>query len=118
MTTIIVGISIALVVFSVLYVFSTFKYEMCEDNLIIKWKLLKYIPFNSRKINIDNIQTINKFIFKKDTFCPTDIWGNLFIKKGFIVILKKGFLKRVYITRDNPALFVDRIKKIGDGSGD
>src|SRR3972149_4389612 len=101
MTTIIIGILIALVVFSVLYVFCTFKYEMSENNLIIKWKLLKYIPFNSRKIDIDNIQTIRKFIFDRDMLHPTDIWGNLFIKKGFIVNLKKGFIKRIYITPDN-----------------
>jgi hypothetical protein len=114
--TIIIGILIVLVIFSGLYIFSTFKYEMSGKDLIIEWRLLKYIPFNSRKIDVDNIQTIRKFIFKKDTLYPTDIWGNLFIKKGFIVILKKGFIKRVYITPDNPDLFVGKIKRIGDNS--
>lgn len=111
MSTIIIGILIALVVFSALYVFSTFNYEISGNNLIIKWKLLKYIPFNSRKINIDNMQTIKIFIFKEDALYPTDIWGKLFIKKGFIVIMKEGFIKRVYITPDNPAVFVDKINK-------
>jgi len=112
MIVIIVGILITLVLFSVLYVFSTFKYEVFGKDLTIRWKLLKYIPFNSRKIHVDNIQTINKFIFKKDTLYPTDIWGNLFIKKGFIVILEKGFIKRIYITPDNPDLLVDKIRRI------
>jgi hypothetical protein len=112
--TVIIGILIALVIFSGLYIFSTFKYEIFGNDLIIKWRLLKYIPFNSRKIDNDNIQAIKKFIFKKDMLHPTDIWGNLFIKKGFIVILKKGFIKRVYITPDNPDLFIGKIKRIGD----
>lgn len=112
--TIFIGILIVLIIFSGLYVFSTFKYETSGKDLIVKWRLLKNIPFNSRKIDIDNIQTIKKFTFKKDMLHPTDIWGNLFIKKGFIVILKKGFMKRVYITPDNTDLFVEKIKRIGD----
>ena len=90
---------------------------MVGNSLTVTWKLLKYIPFNSRKINIDNIQTIKKFKFKEDMLYPTDIWGNLFIKKGFIVILKEGFIKRVYMTPDNPAVFVDKISKGKNKSG-
>ena len=102
MSTIIIGALIGLIVFSTLYIFSTFNYEMSGNNLIIKWRLLKYIPFNSRRIDTNNIQSVKTFKFKEDILSPTDIWGNLFVKKGLIVILKEGFIRRIYITPDSP----------------
>ncbi len=38
------------------------------------------------------------------------VWGNLFIKEGVIIVLKKGFIRNVYITPDEPYVFIEQLE--------
>lgn len=102
---------ISLFLFLVIYVFPTYSYTISENTIYVKHKIFKYVPFRSRKINLYKIETIGAFDFKKDIFSGGDIWGNLFIKKGVVIKLKKGFVKIIYITPDNPSKFIEQVKK-------
>lgn len=99
-------IATGVVLFSILYLFSSFSYQISEDSIVIQWKLLKYVPFNSRKIDIGNVREVRRFEFKKDILFGANLWGNLFTKEGVIVILKQGFFKRVYLTPEEPDKFI------------
>ena len=99
--------AIGLIIFSILYVFASFSYEILENKIYIKWSILKYIPFNSLNIDIDQIVAIRTFDFKNDILAGGRIWGNLLTKKGVIIQLNKGFFKNVYITPDNPKQFME-----------
>ena len=98
------------IIFSLLYVFSGFSYEIVEGKLSIKWTVLKYIPFGSKRVPISSIQDVRRFEFKKDILRGAYIGGNLFIKDGVLLILKEGVFKRVYITPDNPDDFIVNMK--------
>ena len=54
-----------------------------------------------------------KVLTQKDIFAGGDIWGNLFIKKGVIIKLKKGVVKIIYITPDYPNKFIEQVKNVG-----
>lgn len=105
-----IGCCIFLIIYSIIYIFSTFSYQISDDFIYIKWKILRYIPFNSHKIGLNQIETIRTFIFKKDILAGGDIWGNPFIKKGVIIKLEKGLIKNIYITPDNPKKFIEQVK--------
>lgn len=97
------------ILFSILYLFSSFSYQISEDSIVIQWKLLKYVPFNSRKIDINNVREVRRFGFKKDILFGANIWGNLFTKEGVIIILNEGFFRRVYLTPEEPDKFIAKV---------
>ena len=103
----------AVVIFSILYVFSDFTYTISDGTLKMKWSILKFVFFGSRKVNIDNINEVKLFDFRKDILKGYDVFGNLLIKKGVVIILKKRsmLLKRIYITPGNPDKFIEQINQ-------
>lgn len=103
-------IATGVVLFSILYLFSSFSYQISQDSIVIQWKLLKYVPFNSRTIDISNVRQIRRFELKKDILFGANIWGNLFTKEGVIIILKEGFFKRVYLTPEEADKFIAEVE--------
>ena len=104
------GIVISLSIFSLIYIFSSFCYDILANRISMRWRILKYIPFNAYEMNFDNIDEIRFFEFRKDMPHGALIWGNLFVRKGVIIQLKKGFFKRMYITPEEPKLFMEKVK--------
>jgi hypothetical protein len=104
--SILIGACFGFFLFLTLYIFGTFSYIMLDDSIIIKWKILKHIPFSSYEIDVSKIQSIRAFKFKNDIIAGCRILGNLFVKKGVIIQLKRGFAKNIYITPENPSTFI------------
>jgi hypothetical protein len=109
--TISLVVIIGLFLFLILYVFPTYSYVISGDSIYVKHKILKYVPFRSKKIIIKKIDTVRDFDFKKDIFSGGDIWGNLFIKRGVIIKCKKGFFKNIYVTPENPHQFIEQVRE-------
>lgn len=95
-----------IILFAILYVYSTFSYDFNNGYIDIKWRLIKVIPFNRKTIRIENISDIT---FNKN-ITGVAIWGNLIRKKGVIIKLNKGIIKNIYITPDNPDDFIKQVK--------
>lgn len=104
-------------IFSIFYVFSSFFYEISENKIKIRWKVFKCIPFNSIAININRIQAIRLFNFERDIISGWAVWGNLFIRRGVILELKKGIFKKYYITPKYPEKFIKDVKSRMAASG-
>ncbi len=107
-------ITMSLVVFLTVYVFASFSYQISQDRLKMKRRILVYIPVNCCKIKIKNIQEVRRFDLRKDLPRGGYIFGNLFRKKGVIIILKRWSLfgKRMFISPENPEKFIEQINNI------
>ena len=103
-------LAICLILFSILYVFSTFTYHISNTALSIQWRLFRYIPFNSREINIEEVLEVRRFDLSKDLLVGTQIWGNLLIRKGVVLVLKRGFFRHAYVTPKDPDNFIQEMK--------
>ncbi|MBE0449141.1 MAG: hypothetical protein IBX64_13795 [Actinobacteria bacterium] len=106
---------LGLAIVMIFYIFGSFTYEIREHSVCMKWELLKYIPFKSVKIDIDDILEARRYSFEKD-IAGADYFGNLLIKPGVILVLKRrrltfSFIKRIYITPDNPDEFIARVNQ-------
>jgi hypothetical protein len=77
----------------------------------MQWHILKYIPFGSRNIKLENIKEARRFKLKDD-LGGGDIFGNVFTKRIVIIILKKGrFFRKMFITPDESDFFIEQINK-------
>lgn len=106
-------ILIVVVMFMILYIFATFSYQIKNNYLLIKWKILGVIPFISKKIKVEEIENVRKFELNKDLFSSTLVLGNLFFKQGVILVFKKGNSKfRIYLTPDEIEKFIAKINNV------
>jgi hypothetical protein len=98
----------------ILYIFSSFSYRIYEDTLSLQWRILKYIPFGFHKIKLIDIQEARRFKLRDDLLSGAYIFGNLFTKRGVILILKRRhfFMKKILITPDDPDTFIEKFSHI------
>ena len=102
-------------IFAILYVLPSFSYEIGKDFLRMKMKIFRYVPFDFWKIRIDDIQEARRSEAKLDLLKEGVIFGNLFARRGIILILKKSALRflyrrKVWITPENPEEFLAEIE--------
>lgn len=107
--------------FAILYVWSSFSYEIDKDSLRMKWTILKYIPLSLKNVRIDDIREIRRLDTKRDLSFGSAIFGNLFTKRGFVLALKDSswrflYAKRIWITPENPEEFLAEITKWTEAS--
>ena len=100
-----------LLLFSILYVFASFTYTVSDGQLILRWKILKYVPFNSYRIDFDDIEEARMYRFPEDFISLDDIWGTLIRNRNNRVILltKRRLTKKIYVTPENPNEFIKLI---------
>jgi len=101
-----IGISI----FSTLYIFSDFSYELSTDAIIIRWSILGGIPFGQRRINIENIDGVRRYDRWRDSLQGYYVAGNLLVKPAVVIFLKHGLMKRVFLTPPNPDDFIKTLE--------
>ncbi len=82
----------------------------------IQRRILVYIPVNFCKIKIENIREIRRFDPRKDLLKGLNIFGNLFRKKGVIIILKRwswlvGW-NRIFVSPEDPEKFIEQMNNI------
>lgn len=101
------------VIFAILYVFSNFSYILNDKSIKVNWRILYFIPFISSAIKINQIEDIKQFEFRKDILSPTQVLGNLFIKKG-VILKRKGkfFTYNIYLTPPDPERFIMDIRDV------
>ncbi len=100
------------VLFLILYVFSSFSYELQTDSLVVRWRLPGGIPFNTKTIRIADIADIHRFRFPADIGGGVEIWGNVAIKKGVLIRTSTGLFRRLYITPDDSDAFIERVREL------
>ncbi len=101
----------ACIIFVILYVFSNFSYSLNNEVIKVNWRIFYFIPFISSTVKIEQIEDIKHFEFKKDILKPTQVFGNLFIKKGVIVTIKgKLFSYNIYLTPQDPERFIADVR--------
>ncbi len=107
-------LSISLAVLLVVYVFASFSYNISEDYLKMRRRILIYVPFSFLTIRIENIEEVRGFDLKKDLLTAVLIFGNVFRRKGVIVVLKRRFpfWKKIFITPENPQKFIEQINRL------
>jgi len=82
--------------------------------LKMQQRILIYIPFSFFKIKIENIQEVRRSDLKRDLFSGALVFGNLFRRKGVIIVLKKRalFRKKIFVSPENPEKFIEQINNI------
>jgi hypothetical protein len=73
-------------------------------------KILGIIPFGRRSIPVAMIMEIRKFGAKWDWLRGAEIYGKLFLRPGVLIILRKGFCRRLYITPSEPDDFIELLQ--------
>ncbi len=98
----------------IVFIFSSFSYDIIQTSIKMKWKILKYVLIGSRTVQIENIQEVRSFIFKKDVFPGGYIFGNVLSKKCVVLVLRKRvfLMKKIFITPINPDDFIERVNNL------
>jgi len=92
------------------YLFGRFSYELHDQVLVVRRKILYFIPYGFRRIPISSIREIRRFGGWKDVLRGADMFGNLFLREGVIIILKDGIFRRIFITPEKPDEFIKRVE--------
>jgi hypothetical protein len=101
------GISLLLAYF----VFGRFSYEIRDSIFVVERRLFFFIPFGKRRIPIENIQEIRPLKGFWDVLRGAEVYGNLFLRRGVLVVLKRGFFKRLFITPPNVAELTNSLEQ-------
>jgi hypothetical protein len=96
--------------FAALYVFASFSYELVDGCLVLRRKILAIIPFGCRRIPVSMIIEIRKFGAKRDWLRGAEIYGKLFLRPGVLIMLRKGFCRRIYVTPSEPDNFIELLQ--------
>ncbi len=106
----ILGLSGIVLVF-IFYVFSRFDYTVSPGTLRIKGRMLRSIPFKSRTVKIAEIDEIRNFELRDGILGNCQVLGNLFFKKGLIIVLKNRsfFIRKIYVTPNDTDEFLKLI---------
>ena len=110
-------ISICIFTFMILYVVSTFSYSVSDNCIVMRWYILKYLPFGYRKIPLSTINEVKSFEFS-DFVRGGYIFGNIFTKKGVTIVLTKKFYftNRIFITPSKSDMFIGQINSLLKGT--
>lgn len=101
---------VGVLIFSILYIFSDFSYELSTEAIIVRWVVLGGIPFGKRQIAFKNIKGARRYSGWRDVFGAYYIAGNLFVKPAVVVFLKHGLIKRVFLTPPAPNDFIKTLE--------
>lgn len=106
---------VALLLVIILYITADFSYHFEGDYLLMKWRILKYLPFRTFKLRLIDIMDVRRS-------SPDDVFwslvvGNIFlVHKGVTFLLKRTFYagiavftKKIVITPRNPDEFIEEI---------
>jgi len=112
-------VALGCVTLCVTNVFATFNYTIDRTHLTISWRILSRVPFNSRSIRLAAVAQVRRFERFPDHLFVGSVWGNLFVKPGIILTLRKGLFRRIYLTPRQPDEFMRelnaRIAQLGIG---
>lgn len=95
----------------ILFGLGTFCYEVVGEFLVVRRRILHYIPFGRCRIRLSQIKEIRRYGAPGDWWRGAEIYGNLLWRPGVLVIPRKGPTVRIYITPANPDEFV---KSLGE----
>jgi len=102
----VVFFSFTVCLFLAFYVFGTFTSEIGHGCLILNRKIFRVIPFGRRSVQLSYITEVRRFDLRRDWFRGAEVFGNLFWRPGVLIILKKGFCRRIYLTPSEPDSFI------------
>jgi len=102
--------SVAIVFILVFYVTANFSYAVRDGDLQMKWRILKWIPISRWRIRFDRIKEVRRFDGRKD-LVGGEIFGNIFSKRVVTLVVDRRFgFKRIFITPNEPELFIEQIR--------
>jgi len=101
-----------------LYLGSRFTYNCEADHLYIRWRLPGGLPFGSRRIPYSRIEEVRPFSWRLDATGLGELWGNLPSRKGHVLVLSPGLLRRgpyrkLWITPSDFTAFAEDLARHG-----
>jgi hypothetical protein len=98
--------------YSILFVFSTFSYEITSQAVIIHWRILGRVPFGTSQLPLETITEVRRFSIRKDMLRGAHVLGNLPSRRGVLLFRKTHFLpvRRVWVTPPDPDVFIARLR--------
>lgn len=115
-----------LMVAAMLYAFhvaSRFKYTFEPEHLLLRWYLPGGLRFGTRRIPYARIEGVRPISSRLDLWGVGESWGNVFSRKGRVLVLspsffRRGPLRKVWITPDDPEAFAAELRRHGVGGAD
>lgn len=101
------------VVFFGLHWSSPLVVEVDDQQLRVRWRLFRIVPFRSKRVSIASIREVRRMEWK-DTLDPFPIplrWGNPFDWNAIVVDLRRGIARRLIIYTREPEVLLDLIAK-------
>ena len=95
---------------AMMFVSTSFSYVIDSHDIIMYRRILKWVPFGSRRIPIGAIKEVRRLRLLPDILLGLRLYGNLLVKRGVVVVLKKGFVRRLYLTPANCDAFVKELE--------
>jgi hypothetical protein len=102
--------SVAIVFILVFYVTANFSYAVRDGDIQMKWRILKWIPINRWRIRLDRVKEVRRFDARQD-LVGGEIFGNILSKRVVTLVVDRRFgFKRIFITPNEPELFIEQIR--------
>ncbi len=109
-----VAIAVVAVHFLAVGVFPRFSHDISDGILRIRRHIFRWIPFGTRKIRIDDIESVELSGLGKVP-CRAMEWGRLFALEGVLLTLRKRyslFYRAIYITPRDPRGFIRELEPL------
>lgn len=90
------------VALSVLYVLATVTWSIGAASLDLQWRLFGTVPFRQRRIQLNNVNTIEPFRFGRFWRVPLKFFGKNWPPEARLVIaLRKGWIRGIVCVPGN-----------------
>ena len=105
-----VVVSVAIIFILVFYVTASFSYAVRDTDIKMNRKILKWIPISGWRIRLDRVKEVRRFDARTD-LVGGEIFGNVLSKRVVTLVVDRRFgFKRIFITPNEPELFIEQIR--------
>jgi hypothetical protein len=98
-----------------LYAFGRYSYEVADDALRMRVRILRVVLLGWRTVRFPDVKEAKRFRPREDWRWGWDLFGNVFTRKSAIVRLRKRWLGLfpigVVVTPGNPDAFVVEVNR-------
>ena len=101
----------AVILTAAFYLFGSFTYDFSQDAVVVKRKIFFGIPYGQRTIRFVEIIEVRRFGNSRDWLLGAQVFGRLFFRPGVIVVTKRGLIRRIYLTPQQPDEFIQGLRE-------
>lgn len=108
----IVPAAVVLIACAIHYAFGRYSYEVVDDTLRMRLRILRVVPWGRRTVKLSDIKGAKRFSPREDWRYGWDLFGNVLTKKSVFIQLKRRLIGGILVTPADPDAFVVEISRL------